>query len=46
MPRKLPIGTQNFAALRDGGSFYVDKTHLISEWLEGEDDVTLITRPR
>ena len=26
--------------------FYIDKTNLIKEWWESEDDITLITRPR
>lgn len=27
-------------------NFYIDKTHFIKEWWEGDDEVTLITRPR
>ena len=46
MARTLSIGRQDFEKLRRGNNFYVDKTHLIKQWWEAEDDVTLITRPR
>lgn len=46
MPRSISIGIQNFADLREHGSFYIDKTGLIKEWWESNDSVTLITRPR
>ena len=46
MPRAIPVGEQNFAAIRENDCFYVDKTHFISEWWQGWDRVTLITRPR
>ena len=46
MPRTIPIGKQSFSSLREEDSFYIDKTHFISEWWNGRDDVTLITRPR
>ncbi len=42
----ISIGTQSFEKLRRDRSFYVDKTGLIREWWENQDDVTLITRPR
>ena len=44
--RTVSIGKQNFASLREKNCFYVDKTTFIKEWWEGEDDTTLITRPR
>ena len=44
--RTVSIGKQNFASLREKNCFYVDKTAFIKEWWEGEDDTTLITRPR
>ncbi len=44
--RTVGIGKQNFASLREKNCFYVDKTTFIKEWWEGEDDTTLITRPR
>jgi len=46
MPRPIPVGEQNFVAIRENDCFYVDKTHFISEWWQGWDRVTLITRPR
>lgn len=42
----ISIGTQSFEKIRTSGSFYIDKTALIREWWENQDDVTLITRPR
>ena len=46
MKRKIGTGVQDFEKLRMGQSFYVDKTDFIREWWQGNDDVTLITRPR
>ena len=46
MPCTIGIGKQNFASLREGNYFYIDKTKLISQWWESGDSVTLITRPR
>ena len=46
MKKVVAIGIQDFEALRMKNLFYVDKTDLIREWLNGEDAVTLITRPR
>ena len=46
MPGVIGIGKQDFASLREGNYFYVDKTRLISEWWESGDEITLITRPR
>lgn len=43
---KVAIGLQSFEDIREKDIFYVDKTDLIKEWWEKEDDVTLITRPR
>lgn len=42
----VSIGTQDFEKIRKNNSFYIDKSMLIKEWWECEDDVTLITRPR
>ena len=42
----MAIGRQNFAAVREGNFFYIDKTNFIKEWWEGGDECTLITRPR
>ncbi|MBR3606100.1 MAG: AAA family ATPase [Lachnospiraceae bacterium] len=46
MKRTVAIGRQNFAAVREGNFFYIDKTNFIKEWWEGGDECTLITRPR
>ena len=46
MERKVAIGVQSFAKLRENNYFYIDKTAFIKEWWESGDDVTLITRPR
>ena len=42
----LPYGIDNFAKLRNGGCYYVDKTGFIRELLSETFDVNLITRPR
>lgn len=42
----ISLGNQSFEKLRENHSFYVDKTALIQEWWENQDDVTLVTRPR
>ncbi len=46
MRQVISIGTQSFEKLRENHCFYVDKTSLIQEWWENQDDVTLVTRPR
>jgi len=46
MARTVSIGMQDFGQLRENGSFYVDKSAFIREWWDGQDAVTLITRPR
>lgn len=49
MSKKFLGGSQDFAELREGGYFYVDKTAFIKDWWDGpdgSDKVTLITRPR
>ena len=46
MAKKIGIGRQNFAEVITRNLFYIDKTMLIKEWWENEDEVTLITRPR
>lgn len=46
--RKLiPVGVEDFAAIRAKNSYYVDKTHMIYELVNDTDNaVTLFTRPR
>lgn len=46
MARTVAIGIQDFGDLIQKNCFYVDKTSFIKEWWDGEDSVTLITRPR
>ena len=46
MARTVAIGLQDFGAIIQKNCFYVDKTAFIKEWWEGEDQVTLIARPR
>ena len=44
---EIPVGTSDFADIRQNGYYYVDKTVLISELLKtASNKVTLITRPR
>jgi hypothetical protein len=44
--RRLPIGVDSFREIIEGNYYYVDKTMLIHDFLDGGDKVTLITRPR
>ena len=47
MDFKVGVGKSDFAALRESGNFYVDKTELIYELIHDNDnEVTLFTRPR
>ncbi len=46
MKRTVAIGRQNFASIREGNFFYIDKTNFIKKWWESGDECTLITRPR
>ena len=47
MDFKVGVGKSNFAALRESGNYYVDKTELIYELVNDTDnEVTLFTRPR
>ena len=44
---KIPVGKDDFQKIRENNSYYVDKTELIYELVEGTDnEVTLFTRPR
>lgn len=44
--RKLPIGIENFTEIRAQDFYYIDKTPLIRELLNGWCKVSLFTRPR
>ena len=43
---KLPVGIENFNEIRKLGFYYIDKTMLIEQLLQGWGKVTLFTRPR
>ena len=43
---KLPVGIENFEEIRKLGFYYIDKTRLIEQLLQGQGKVTLFTRPR
>jgi hypothetical protein len=46
MKRRLPIGIQDFAKIRDGGYCYVDKTARIHDLLTGSSSQVFLSRPR
>lgn len=43
---KLPVGIEDFAEIRQLGFYYIDKTKLIDQLLNGWGKVSLFTRPR
>ncbi len=46
MGKTISIGAQSFEFIRKNDFFFIDKTHLVQEWWENGDAVTLVTRPR
>ncbi|MBQ9211403.1 MAG: AAA family ATPase [Clostridia bacterium] len=44
--KEVATGVQDFESMRGPSAFYVDKSDFITQWWEGLDAVTLITRPR
>lgn len=44
--KNLPIGNDDFRKLREKGSYYVDKSLIIKDFIEMKDEVALIARPR
>ena len=45
--QNIPIGISNFETIRTNDYYYIDKTEMIYELLNGNQNaVTLITRPR
>jgi len=46
MKKPLPIGTDDFKKIREGGMYYIDKTLLIRDVIQNTNEVSLITRPR
>lgn len=43
---KLPVGIEDFAEIRQLGFYYIDKTKLIEQLLNGWGKVSLFTWPR
>ena len=43
---KLLVGIEDFAEIRQLGFYYIDKTKLIEQLLNGWGKVSLFTRPR
>ena len=46
MKRRLPIGIQDFAKIREDGFCYVDKTDLIYKLISGSGGAFFLSRPR
>ncbi len=46
MKKILPIGNDSFLTIRRNNWYYVDKTLMIKDFIEYQDTVALITRPR
>lgn len=44
--KTLPIGNDDFADVRKGGCYYVDKSLMIKDFLDMNDKVALVSRPR
>lgn len=44
--QRLPIGNDDFAEVRRNNSYYVDKSLMIKDFLDMNDKVALIARPR
>lgn len=44
--KNLPIGNDDFAEIRRDNCYYVDKTLMIKEFLDMNDKVALVARPR
>ena len=44
--KKLPVGIENFEEMRKEDFYYVDKTGLIIDLMNGWSKVNLFTRPR
>src|SRR3989339_2209534 len=46
MPKRLPVGVDNYAEMLTGGYTFVDRTLLIRDFIDGSDKVVLTLRPR
>jgi hypothetical protein len=43
---RMPQGISDFRKLREGGYYYVDKSHIIPEMIDASAEVLLLPRPR
>ena len=46
MKKNLPIGLDDFREIRETNKYYVDKTLMISDFIQYDQKLSLITRPR
>jgi len=46
MRRRLPVGKQDFATLRERGYCYVDKTAILHQLVDGDSEACFLSRPR
>lgn len=46
MKKPLPIGIDDFRKVREGDYYYIDKSLMIKKFIEMQDEVALIARPR
>ena len=44
--KKIPVGYEDIREIADRGLYFVDKSLMIKELLDGEEKVVLLTRPR
>ena len=44
--KPLPVSTQEFSVIREEGKMYVDKTDLVWQMANGNEDVVFFSRPR
>lgn len=44
--KDIALGVQDYRKIIENNYYYVDKTHMISEFLARKAEVSLITRPR
>ncbi|MCF0164341.1 MAG: AAA family ATPase, partial [Bacteroidales bacterium] len=44
--KPLPVSTQEFSVIRKEGKMYVDKTDLVWQMANGNEDVVFFSRPR
>ena len=46
MRKILPIGIDSFREIRESNKYYIDKTMFIRDFIQADDKVSLVTRPR